>query len=68
MLFVPLAFYVMFCILTGYYGRTRRLGFLPTVILALLFTPACVAVVLYFCAGPDCRPTNGAPPARTGLR
>jgi hypothetical protein len=44
----PLALitYVVFCILVGICGSQRRMGFIGTFIVSLLFTPVIVLIVL----------------------
>lgn len=42
--------YVVPCVLVGLYGRNRRAGFLGIFLLALVFTPLLVLVVLLFTA------------------
>ena len=46
----PLIFtliYLLFSVLVGLLGRTRRLRFIGTFALSLLFTPVAVFIVLY---------------------
>jgi hypothetical protein len=42
--------YVIACLLTGLYGRRRRLGFFGTSLLAFFITPVLVLIVLVFTA------------------
>jgi len=46
--------YVVFCILVGVCGSQRRMGFLGTFIVSLLFTPVIVLIVLLL-TGPSQR-------------
>jgi hypothetical protein len=38
--------YVITCLLTGLFGRQRRMGFIGTFVLSLLLTPVIVLLVL----------------------
>jgi hypothetical protein len=42
--------YVIFCLLVGLCGRYRRMGFFPTFLLSVLFTPVLVLLVLMLTA------------------
>jgi hypothetical protein len=41
------------CLLTGLYGRHRRLGFFGTSLLSFFITPLLVLIVLFFTAPAD---------------
>jgi hypothetical protein len=45
--------YVIVCLLTGLYGRHRRLGFFGTSLLSFFITPLLVLIVLFFTAPAD---------------
>jgi hypothetical protein len=51
---VAIIIYVVFCILVGLCGSQRRMGFLGTFIVSLLFTPVIVLIVLLL-TGPSPR-------------
>ncbi|HEY1365322.1 MAG TPA: hypothetical protein VGF60_23970 [Xanthobacteraceae bacterium] len=38
--------YVVLCLLTGYLGRYRRMGYTGTVLLSLLITPVLMVLIL----------------------
>jgi hypothetical protein len=50
--FVVIA-YVAACVLTGIYGRRRRLGFIGSSVISFFITPLLVLVVLFFTAPKD---------------
>jgi len=43
---IALILYVVFCVLVGICGSQRRMGFIGTFILSLLFTPVLVLIIL----------------------
>ena len=43
---VAVIIYIVFCILTGLCGSQRRMGFIGTFIVSLLFTPVLILIVL----------------------
>jgi hypothetical protein len=52
MLAIAIIAYVLLCLLTGFCGTDRRMGFLGTFLLALVTTPLVVWLVL-FITGPS---------------
>jgi hypothetical protein len=51
---VGLILYIVFCILVGICGSQRRMGFIGTFIVSLVFTPVVVLIVLLL-TGPSHR-------------
>jgi hypothetical protein len=43
---IALILYVVFCVLVGICGSQRRMGFIGTFIVSLIFTPVLVLIVL----------------------
>jgi hypothetical protein len=43
---VLIILYIICCLLTGYVGRYRRLGYLGTFVLSLLITPVLMLLIL----------------------
>ena len=46
LLTVAVIVYIICCVLTGYFGRLRRMGFFGTFLLSLLITPLVVLLIL----------------------
>ena len=40
--------YVILCFITGYFGRSRRLGYFGTVVLSFFITPLLMFMILIF--------------------
>jgi hypothetical protein len=51
---IALILYIVFCILVGLCGSQRRMGFIGTFVVSLLFTPVIVLIVLLL-TGPSQR-------------
>jgi FtsH-binding integral membrane protein len=51
---IALILYVVFCVLVGLCGSQRRMGFIGTFIVSLLFTPVLVLIILLL-TGPSSR-------------
>jgi hypothetical protein len=51
---IGIVLYVVFCILVGLCGSQRRMGFIGTFIISLVFTPVLVLIVLLL-TGPSPR-------------
>jgi uncharacterized membrane protein len=47
--------YIAACLLTGVYGRQRRLGFIGASVLAFFITPIIALIILIFTAPKDGR-------------
>jgi hypothetical protein len=50
MISLALIAYVSACLLTGLYGRGRRLGFFGTSLLSFFVTPIIALIILFFTA------------------
>jgi len=51
---IALVLYIVFCVLVGFCGSQRRMGFVGTFITSLFFTPVVVLIVLLL-TGPSQR-------------
>ena len=50
MVALAVAAYILACLLTGIYGRQRRLGFIGASLLSFFITPPLALIVLFFTA------------------
>ena len=50
MISLALIAYISACLLTGYYGRQRRLGFIGSTLLSFFITPLLLIAVLFLTA------------------